>query len=50
VEPELSRTIVLAIRKDFIREALLNAVIQAVKTVIPGTMLDGAIRKGPVVL
>jgi len=46
VEPELSRTIVLAIRKDYIHEALLNAVIQAVKSIIPGRLLDGAVRNG----
>ena len=45
VDPVPTRTISLAIRSDYIHEAKLNAVIQAVKRVIPGTMLDNIIRK-----
>ncbi|MCR4910484.1 MAG: LysR family transcriptional regulator [Bacteroidales bacterium] len=45
VDPVPTRTISLAIRSDYIHEAKLNAVVQAVKRVIPGTMLDNIIRK-----
>ena len=45
VNPELKRTICLTIRKDYIHESLLNVVIQAVKTIIPGTLLAPEVRK-----
>lgn len=50
VDPEPSRTISLAIRSDYIHEAKLNAVVDAVKHIIPGVLLDGVIRKGRLVL
>ena len=43
----LNRTIVLAVRKDFIHEAMLNAVVDAVRTIIPGTLLDPVVRNNP---
>ena len=46
VNPEPRRTISLAIRRDYIHEAKLNAVVDAVKSIIPGTLLDSLIRKG----
>lgn len=46
VDPVPSRTISLAIRNDYIHEARLNAVVDAVKRIIPGRMLDNVIRKG----
>jgi len=45
VNPELKRTICLAIRKDYIHESLLNVVIQAIKSIIPGALLAPEIRK-----
>ena len=48
VAPEPKRTIVLAVRRDFIHEALLNVVIRAVKSIIPGVLLEGNIRQGDV--
>ena len=45
VNPELKRTICLAIRKDYIHESLLNVVVQAVKSIIPGVLLAPEIRK-----
>ena len=45
VEPELNRTISLVIRADFIHQAKLNAVVDAIKSIIPGTLLDNMIRK-----
>ncbi|MCR4860050.1 MAG: LysR family transcriptional regulator [Bacteroidales bacterium] len=44
VEPEISRTIALAIRKDYIHEAMLNVVIQAVKSIIPTSMIENIIK------
>ena len=45
VNPELRRTVCLAIRKDYIHESLLNVVIKAVKSIIPGALLAPEIRK-----
>ena len=46
VDPVPSRTISLVIRADYIHEAKLNAVVDAVKDIIPGTLQEGVIRKG----
>ncbi len=45
VDPIPRRTISLVIRKDFIHEAQLNAVVQAIKTAIPGTFLESPARQ-----
>ncbi len=45
VDPVPMRTVSLVIRKDYIHEAKLNAVVDAVKHIVPGTLLDGQIRK-----
>lgn len=50
VEPVPSRTISLVIRNDYIHEAVLNTVVKAIKRIIPGKMLEGAIRAGRVKL
>ena len=50
VDPEPSRTISLVVRSDYIHEAKLNAVVEAVRRIIPGTMLDSVVRKGKLVL
>jgi LysR family hydrogen peroxide-inducible transcriptional activator len=50
VDPEPGRTISLVIRSDYIHEAKLNAVVDAVKQIIPGTMLDNVLRKGRLTL
>jgi len=44
VNPERRRTISLAIRKDYIHEAALNAVIRAVKSIIPAGMIESNIK------
>ncbi|MCR5547380.1 MAG: LysR family transcriptional regulator [Bacteroidales bacterium] len=44
VNPERRRTISLAIRKDYIHEAALNAVICAVKSIIPAGMMESNIK------
>ena len=46
VDPVPERTISLVIRADYIHEAKLNAVVDAVRNIIPGAMLDGVIKKG----
>ncbi len=43
---EPQRTIVLAIRKDFIHEALLNVVVDAIRSIIPAVLLDPMVRGG----
>ena len=50
VDPVPSRTISLVIRSDYIHEAKLNVVVEAVKQIIPGPLLDNVIRKGPLTL
>ena len=50
VDPVPVRTISLAIRSDYIHEAKLNAVVDAVKHIVPGTLLDSVIRKERLVL
>jgi LysR family hydrogen peroxide-inducible transcriptional activator len=44
-DPQLKRTISIAVRRDYIHEAKLNAVIKAVKTVIPPSMTESIIRR-----
>ena len=46
VDPERRRTISLAVRADFIHEAKLNAVVEAVRGIIPGSLLDNIVRHG----
>ena len=46
IEPELRRTVSLVVRNDFIHEAKLNAVVDAVKSIVPGPLLDNMLRKG----
>ena len=46
IEPELRRTISLVVRHDFIHEAKLNAVADAVKSIVPGNLLETIVRKG----
>ena len=46
VDPELRRTVSLVVRADFIHQAKLNVVVDAVKSIIPGTLLDNMIRPG----
>ena len=50
VDPEPGRTISLVIRSDYIHEAKLNAVVDAIKQIIPGKMLDNVLRKGRLTL
>ena len=50
VAPVPSRTISLAIRSDYIHEARLNAVADAVRHIIPVDMQDAVLRKGHLVL
>jgi len=43
-------SISLVIRNDYIHEAKLNALEDAVRQIIPGTLLDSVIKKGPLTL
>ncbi len=44
VQPERTRTISLLIRNDYIHEALLNAVVSAIRNCIPHPLWDNVIR------
>ena len=46
VDPEPRRNISLLIRKDYIHEAKLNAVVDAVRHILPAELLENHIRKG----
>ena len=46
VDPERKRTISLVVRADFIHQAQLNAVVDAVKGIIPGELLENIVRRG----
>ena len=50
VDPVPMRTISLAIRSDFIHEAKLNAVADAVKHIVPGGLLEKTLLNGRLVL
>jgi LysR family hydrogen peroxide-inducible transcriptional activator len=47
VDPVPQRTISLAIRADFIHEAKMNVVADAIRQIIPGTLLENTLRAGP---
>ena len=46
IDPVPGRTISLVLRNDYVHEAKLNAVVDAIRRIIPGTLLDNVIRKG----
>ena len=48
IDPVPSRTNTLVIRNDYIHEAKLNAVIDAIGHIIPGNLLEDAVRRGSV--
>ncbi len=43
--PPATREVSIVIKKDFIKEKLINAVAEAVKSIIPEPMLDGRLKK-----
>ena len=45
-DPIPQRTISLVVRSDYIHEAKLNAVVDAIRLIIPGPLLEGIIKKG----
>jgi LysR family hydrogen peroxide-inducible transcriptional activator len=45
VDPVRSRTISLLVRNDYIHEALLNAAIAAIKSIVPISLWDNVIRR-----
>ena len=44
-DPQRSRTISIAIRRDYIHEAMLNAAVKAVKSAIPPSLAEGIIKR-----
>lgn len=50
VNPEVSRTISLVIRKDYVHEKMLNIVVEAVRNVIPAENQEDIIKGGPLTL
>ena len=50
VDPVPGRTVSLAIRSDYIHEAKLNAVADAIRHILPGPLLSPTLRQGPLVL
>lgn len=46
VDPVPQRTISLVMRTDYIHEAKMNAVVDAIRHIIPGTLLENAVRRG----
>lgn len=48
--PEPSREIAFVIRRDFVRERLLNILADAIKSIVPSHMLLDSIRKFPIKL
>ena len=48
VAPEPRRVVSLVIRRDYIHEARINAVISAVRRIIPGELLENQVRKGAI--
>lgn len=45
VEPDVVREISLVIRKDYVREKILNEVVDAVKQAVPERMIDSELKK-----
>ena len=45
VEPDVVREISLVIRKDYVREKILNEVVDAVKQAVPERMIDSKLKK-----
>lgn len=48
--PEPTREIALVVHRNFVRERLLNILADAIKTIIPPTMLNARLKKFPIVL
>ena len=45
VEPDVVREISLVLRKDYVREKILNEVVDAVKQAVPERMIDSKLKK-----
>ena len=50
VDPVPTRTVSLAIRRDYIHEGKLNALVDAITHIIPGDLLESVVRRGRLVL
>ena len=49
VTPVPGQTISMIIRSDYIHEAKLNAVVEAIRRIIPANLLEGPVRIGNIV-
>ena len=45
ISPQIVREISLVVRKDYVRETLLNHIVEIIKTIIPENMLDQRLKK-----
>ena len=50
VGPKIKRMVSLLVRRDYIRESLLNVVVDAVRTIIPAEMLESIARRDHLVI
>ena len=48
VNPVPGRTVSLVIRNDYIHEAKINAVADAIRSIIPGVLLESPLKNGPI--
>lgn len=48
VNPEVVRQVSLFVREDYVREGMVNIVVDAIKNIVPESMLDSHIRQFPV--
>ena len=49
-DPEPTREIAFVVHRNFVRERLLNILADAIKTIIPETMVNQRIKKFPIVI
>lgn len=45
VLPQIVREVSLVVRKDYVRETLLNHIVEIIKTIIPENMIDNRLKK-----
>lgn len=50
VNPDVSRTVCLVVRKDYVHEHMLNIIIESIKQSIPADNLEDMVKNGPLVL
>ncbi|MCQ2133873.1 MAG: LysR family transcriptional regulator [Bacteroidales bacterium] len=50
VNPDVSRTVCLVVRKDYVHEHMLNIIIESIRQSIPADNLEDMVKNGPLVL